>query len=59
MMQGVPDYSQPVQQKRLAKADEKVEKGKLQVKKGTAHDGNFSVTFFFLLALSRGRGEEF
>lgn len=47
MTQRVPDYSQQVQQKRLAKVDEKVEKGKLQVKKGTTDDGNFSVAFFF------------
>lgn len=46
-MQRVTDYGQPVQQKRLAKVDEKVDKGKLQVKKGTTDDGNFSVTFFF------------
>lgn len=45
MMQRASDYSQPVQQKHLAKVHEKVEKGKLQVKKGTTDDGNFSVAF--------------
>lgn len=44
MMQRVPNYSQAVQQKHLAKVDEKVDKGKLQLKKGTADDGNFNVT---------------